>query len=215
MSLVHEEDIRKVWGSHIPLLTAVLEILKPNTAVECGCGNYSTPLLASFCKNELTSIEHDCKWGKRMKKEFPEVHFILDEIPLCERRFLKKGQLEDIELLYKNYAAGFSPFDLLFVDTVACGRVPAFNALKHRAKWIVVHDTDPQSHLHYNYDLLDTKGMFHYLLKPDGNVNGHKLEWTSLYTHKKLVDLALLEKVVNRESLKLWGFPATFIQVQK
>ncbi len=205
------EDIRKVWGSHIPLTSAVLEVLKPKTAVECGCGNYSTPLLAEAC--DLISIEHDLKWGNKICKQFPKVEFIMDTIPLVERRFLKRGKLEKIEALYSSYVPRLNPFDLLFVDTVACARVVAFNALKNLAQWIIVHDTDPASCDHYNYDLLNEEGFFHYRLMPDGTVNGHKIEWTSLYT-RELISSVLLKEAIDKYAIELWGFTAIFEMIE-
>jgi len=206
-----DEEIRKVWGSHIPLTSAVLEVLKPESAVECGCGNYSTPLLSEACN--VTSIEHDCEWGKRISEQFPEVKFIIDSIPLVERRYLKKGELEIIESLYSSYASELKPFDLLFVDSVACARVVSFNALRNLSQWIIVHDTDIDSCEHYNYDLLNLEGLFHYRLMPEGNVNGHKIEWTSFFSHTP-ISVELMEKTINKYSMELWGFTAIFKEIK-
>lgn len=210
MGLTKEQNIKKVWGSHIPLLSAVLEILKPKTAVECGCGNYSTPLLASACN--LISIEHDCDWGNKINEQFPEVEFIIDAIPLCERRFLKEGELDKIEALYSSYISKLNPFDLLFVDTVACARVVAFNTLRNLTQWIIVHDTDPASCDHYNYDLLNSQGLFHYRLMPDGNVNGHKIEWTSFYTSLP-IPYKLIKNTIDKYAIELWGFTSIFEKI--
>jgi len=211
MVLKTEEDIKKVWGSHLPLVQAVIEVFQPQSAVECGCGNYSTPVLSKIKK--LISIEHDIKWGKKIAKQYPDVEFIMDEIPLVERRFLKPGKLEEIEQLYESYAKGLAHFDLLFVDTVACGRVVSFNALRHLAQWIIVHDSDPASCLHYNYNLLNTTGLFHYRLMPEGNVNGHKLEWTSFFTREPIA-IKKLKKVIDKYAEELWGFTSIFEKVE-
>jgi len=47
MTLENAWQVEQTWGSHQPVLKAVLEVLKPFSVVECGCGNYSTPLLRS------------------------------------------------------------------------------------------------------------------------------------------------------------------------
>jgi len=212
MSLIKDEDIKKVWGSHLPLLKAVMEVLKPKTAVECGSGNYSTPILSAGCGPGFTSIEHDPAWANRMRRAWPDVRILCDEIPLCERRYLKRGQLEQVEVLYATYAAMMTSFDLLFVDTVACARVPAFNSLGPLAAWIIVHDTGAGSWEHYNYNLLNAQGLAHYQLCPAGNVNGHGIEWTSLYSRKP-VPYDALRAVIDTEAWALWGFTARWERV--
>jgi len=73
MTLENTWQVEQTWGSHQPILKAVLEVLKPSSVVECGCGNYSTPLLRSSV-SQLLTLEHDVSWAHRIMKDFPEEH---------------------------------------------------------------------------------------------------------------------------------------------
>ena len=66
MSLDTEKHIEQTWGSHKPVLQAIMEVLNPQSVVECGCGGYSTPIIERYAKS-IISIEHDVAWSKKQK----------------------------------------------------------------------------------------------------------------------------------------------------
>lgn len=211
MSLNTPEEIRKVWGSHLPLLAACIKLLRPTRIVECGCGDYSTPVLANGAP-DVVVIEHDPTWAARTRQRAPNARWIVDPVPLTMRKFLKPGELEAIEGKYARWAQELKGCDLLFVDTTACVRVPAINALGPDAEAVVVHDTGGTSPDFYEYKLADLAGRLRYQLQPGGRVNGHAIEWTDLLTWTPL-NLAEWRPVLDAESTALWGEPAPFQEV--
>jgi hypothetical protein len=54
------------WGTHVPLLAAVVASARPGAVIELGGGHYSTALLAEMCRamgREFYSVDHDAKWA--------------------------------------------------------------------------------------------------------------------------------------------------------
>jgi len=226
MGLTKQEDIAKTWGSHQPLLKAVLEVLKPKSAVECGCGDFSTPHMKWI--PYLTTIEHDPRWAKIIQNEYPWRLGKIDEnspggvkkSPIKWNWYIERfeaknptriselptGEFDNICYYYQRLATEFKPFDLLFVDTFTACRVPAVLYLGTLAEYIIIHDLEPPGPEVYEWERLDDflKGWKQYLHKPMGHVgNGHQIPWTGLFSRKE-IPLDELNKAMEPESIRLW-----------
>jgi len=211
MSLDTAWQIEQTWGSNQAVLKAVVAGLHPVTAIECGCGNYSTPILAAGV-DYLHSIEHDRRWAREVQKRFPESkthrYSVLplqgirngtphDEVPIQEH--------EQITRFYESLVCEIH--DFVLVDTFRCARVAAALALAKSTPLLMLHDVEPRSRDYYNYHAFDAAlaGWHRYEHRPQGFVNKvHQIPWTALYSREPL-DLALLQPTVIGESIRLWG----------
>jgi tetratricopeptide (TPR) repeat protein len=114
------------WGTHLPLLAAVVAIANPGTVLECGCGPTSTPMLAELCKatnREFISLESEEAW-------------IDTNSDICETLHVPRwaGFFDGINK-YRTYAVAF-------IDNHPSeDRLVNLNALADKAEFIVVHDT--------------------------------------------------------------------------
>jgi hypothetical protein len=89
------------YGSHLPVLEAVVGLIKPRSVLELGGGLHSTPFFLSQPLERLVSVETDPKWRRRIADlgdSRLRVHTNLD--------YLKRDSL-----------AGF---DLIFIDDGTC-----------------------------------------------------------------------------------------------
>ena len=212
MALVTYDNIKKVWGSHIPLTNAAMEILKPESVIECGCGNFSTPILSAAKRH--TVIEHNLEWANHCLNRWPDADYKLQPVFETGHNDASREELNQILDWYAEWAVTLDPVDLLFVDTVTKCRVPAFDMLAPQAEVIILHDTDPDSWQHYGFNALYTGGLHHYQLQPLGKVNGHKIEWTSLFSRKRLC-LGDWEVKIKPPAAGLWGpdVPWKFVEI--
>lgn len=225
MSLDTEEQVRQTWGSHIPVLMAVMKNYPPKTVLECGCGNYSTPIV-QMSPNVLT-IEHDCKWADEVKTKYPSKegfthNFIVYPVPAynhTQRSQMNPDMLKNFDNLYVDWARNFQKtkrsFDLLFVDTFSAARVPAVLAFRKFAQMFIIHDVEPGSWEYYDWHLIEPCEGFHcYLFRPEGYINTHhRIPWTRLYSRQEL-DVQLLQKTIDEEAMKLWAFSSPLEKIK-
>lgn len=211
MGLTNSWKIEQVWGSHLPVLKAVLEVLQPQSAVECGSGDFSTPHLLSVPR--LHTIEHDPGWALKMESKYPSPPYHKWTVQRFRAKNptriseLPEGEYQVIKNFYEDMAEAEGSFDLLFVDTFTACRVPATVALGQKARWIILHDLEPPGPEVYEWPRLQSflQPWRKYMHRPQGSIgNGHQIPWTGLYSILH-VDLEALNKVVERESLRLWG----------
>jgi len=211
MTLDTPEQIEQTWGGHQPVLKAVLEVIRPRSAVECGCGMFSTPYLQTV--PALHTIEHDPRWAAKFCRLYSPpphhqwtIHLFNAKNSTCIRE-LPPGEYQTICKWYTSLAARQPPFDFLFVDTLLSCRVPAAETLGCKAQLILIHDLEPPGPEVYEWPRLRTflKDWCHYIHRPMGRVNKvHQIPWTGLYSREPL-NLDALNDVVRRESKELWG----------
>lgn len=211
MGLTNKWEIEQTWGSHQAVLKAVLQVLKPQSAIECGCGDFSTPYLQTVPR--LHTIEHDPRWASKVCSSHPpgENHQWTTKIFKAKNptriEELPQGVFNEMCSFYTKLTDKTAPFDLLFVDTFTACRVPAISTLGVKAQWIIVHDLEPPGPEVYRWDLVEPflKPWRKYIHKPMGMIgSGHQIPWTGLYSRLHL-PLEELNKVVERESQRLWN----------
>ena len=207
MGLVKQFDIERTWGSHQPLVKAVMRVLKPQTVVECGCGDFSTPHLTEA--PNLFTIEHNQYWGDKMKEKYPNHNWKIrtfnaknptriDELP--------PGEYKTIYEYYENLAKQFDHINLLFVDTFTACRVPAILNLGPKATYIILHDVEPPGPIVYSLDKLDTffRRWNKYIHRPLGKIGGnHPIPWTGFFS-RAAIPLQDINAEMEAESIRLW-----------
>lgn len=212
MGMTDPRHIEQTWGSHMPFLTAMMETLVPTYAVECGCGEYSTPIIEKYAKSFLT-IEHDAGWAKKVQKRTRSNQFHFWEVASfggvhnsTRRCELTGSQLIDIERWYKAQTWAMNiPF--LFIDTFTACRVPAMQNFSKYANIVMMHDMEGNSPIHYDFPLIgDLMDDWHrYRLAPEGKIDGqYQIPWTDVWSREPL-RLEPLQRIVRREADKLWG----------
>jgi hypothetical protein len=115
-------------GTHVPVLNAITEVFKIDSALEFGSGIWSTFILTKNCK-KVTSIEYDKIWANYVENEYSHrrnLNVIVRELPTYKF-------LDDIK----------ENFDLIFVDDIDHNEHRRFCLEKsfYRAPFIVIHDT--------------------------------------------------------------------------
>jgi hypothetical protein len=137
------------YATHLPLLVTVVSRTE-GPVLELGCGDYSTPILHSLCKDRLLiSADEKKEWVEKFKKWGTGLHRI--ELVNDWQKFL--ASLKDIQ------------FGIIFVDHAPGERrKDDINFLRGQAKYIVVHDTEEAGYKYepvlnsfryrYDYDLL-------------------------------------------------------------
>lgn len=210
MGLTSEWDIERTWGSHQALLKAVLEVLEPFSAIECGCGNFSTPFLQQAVP-VLTTIEHDVRWASMLKAKLPAAshNWILKAFKAKNATRISELPPEEFDSICEYYgklATELDQVDLLFVDTFTACRVPATLSLGTLAKHIIIHDLEPPGPVVYEWARLDEflKTRKKYIHMPMGQIGGrHQIPWTGLFSLEEL-PLDDLNKAMEPESRRLW-----------
>lgn len=118
--------IHQPYGTHLPaLFDALMRTTGP--VIEIGGGRFSTQILRSFTDGMrmLTTVEFDPRWLSLLSSFAGPWHLVYGELPEGE-------------------------WDVALIDCQASMRQPMIEALEHRAKILVVHDTQDPG---YHYDL--------------------------------------------------------------
>lgn len=113
-------------STHFPILAAVVA-RTTGPVLELGCGDYSTPMLHLLCRDRrLVSLEADAGWLARFADLASERHELVRVADWAGAEILDCGE-----------------WDVALVDHAPGNRrVPEIRRLMHRARFIVVHDTE-------------------------------------------------------------------------
>ena len=115
------------WGTHAPLLAAVIATASPGPVLEIGVGRCSSPLVVEMCKamgRDLTGLDSEKDWlGEMCDLGYPELIHFPDWSKLPEW------------LAGKNFA-------VIFIDHgPGEARLPVTKAVRGHAEFVVCHDT--------------------------------------------------------------------------
>jgi len=122
------------WSSHLPVLSKVFKVTR-GPILELGMGLYSTPFLHWMCaevKRPLVSYEKEDYWIKTNHWFATKDHQI---------HHVKDWDKIDIE----------QPWEMAFIDHEPARRKIELARLANYAKYIVLHDTQPNQEKHYHY----------------------------------------------------------------
>lgn len=127
---------RPAGGSHIPILTKVLE-LSDGPVLELGMGPFSTPILHWLCldkRRQLFSYENGSSWLKENK------HFETDWHKIT---FVEDWDKIDIDNIH---------WGIAFIDHApAERRAVDIRRLANKADYIILHDSEESQDKHYSY----------------------------------------------------------------
>jgi hypothetical protein len=213
MSLDTAWQVEQTWGSNQPALKGVVNGVTPRRALECGCGNYSTPLLRNGCES-LCTVEHDATWMHEVQKNMPETatheyrHLHLPGVKNgTARSDVSPDVLISIDTFYRHIVAGDGFWNFILIDTFRSVRVLAAAILLDHTDLLMLHDVEPKSRDFYGYHALDADlaGWHRYEHRPLGFINSvHQIPWTALYSREPL-DLDAMQPHVIADSERLWG----------
>ena len=170
------------WGTHIPVLRAILAYFSSelDVVVESGIGMHSTPLLNDVEK--YIGIENDAEWYSKMINKIEQgklIHFPVKFRAGDSVNRVDKKELKRIENWYKELKIPEGKLKLLFVDGFSASRVPCIQALKDKFDLIVYHDAQLSSDHWYGYSKVKwLAGKKAFLTSPKA--------WTGLYIKEGL-----------------------------
>lgn len=126
-----------LYGTHAPILKAILGNFPHGVILEDGGGFYSTPIFLSSSAHTVITVEEDEKWRSELKKKF-------DSSP--------NWRIKD---QWSNNFFGVFP-NLVFVDGERETRTERANqAFKAEVPIVIVHDTEMVAY--YGYNKLESK----------------------------------------------------------
>ena len=151
------------WGSHQPLLYAMMEVLEPQFVLELGVGMHSTPIFLDSSCQKIISIETNLVWIEYVKSrlrgmnKLELIHHKLDD-RIKDAAFLRDLSVEQMKVIVNYYDDMLDAIDekkyhpkLLFVDNLTCCRNLAINTMFSFFDAIIYHDCEPNGILWYEY----------------------------------------------------------------
>ena len=139
------------YATHLPVLRRSLELTN-GPILECGGGDYSTPLVHEFALNRVAvTVDTEPQW----LPEFPSRK--------SSKHIYRACDLDDAEIPNWNEVDyGEHKWSVVFVDqSPAAGRLVTIAAVMDNAEFIVVHDTE-YSGYHYEPLLRQFKYRYDY-----------------------------------------------------
>lgn len=154
------------YSTHIPVLEATIDFIKPKTIVEFGPGNYSTALFADIATNLMTIEMQSTSWYECIANRYnnrSNVNVVKSISPL--------------DFVYLTYP---DKIDLTFVDGHGDSRPAVINFFADRANTIITHDTEEAG---YRWDRVKLPDSYKTYICKKYNI------YTTIYTKdKKLID---------------------------
>ena len=135
-------------SSHLPVLMKLIPFTQGDV-LEMGIGVYSTPYLhwACFEKRKLVSYENDKKYMRYFRRYKNNLHDLI---------FVENWEQANIE----------KPWDVAFIDHApGIRRKEDIKRLANLAKYIVIHDTEPESENDYKYSEIYPLFKYRYVFK--------------------------------------------------
>lgn len=153
-----KQTIDRKYGSHLPLLTAIMDVTH-GPVLELGMGMYSSPLLDMMCNvqdRRLWSFDSDKEWfGVNEKLKNGNKHEVIFVNSWDD--FNSKIVDDMIEM------NGGKVFSVAFVDEKpAKHRKESIKLLANKAIFVVVHDTEPESDRFFKYSWVEKLFKYRY-----------------------------------------------------
>jgi hypothetical protein len=139
------------YGTHLPILQAVIEHFKVSSALEMGMGEWSTPLLCKHLKR-VVSVENSQEYHDFIIKQCqPSLTFVhkVAGIGSYESADRIPGTVwSECETFYDRLSERIDPVDILFVDHWLGLRGLAIVKLIRLCRFLIFHDSTDTT---YNY----------------------------------------------------------------
>ena len=169
------------WATHKPVIKAVLQLYKPDFAIELGAGYHST-LTLKDSGIRFVSIDDNKEWVDYLFTVYKaDVKFHDTGLVNAEISFDKLTPLQRFDLIdfYNDIEIPENGLKLLFIDHFSCGRFIAINTLQPKVDMIIFHDSQPEGQVMFAYDKIDYSGWNIYVLKSPTS-------WTTLMVKKEI-----------------------------
>jgi hypothetical protein len=201
------------WGSHKPLLQALIDVFAPYFIMELGIGIHSTPILSKKC-TKYVGVEQDYKWIEKMLN-FPDFQFVkiihhASDIKIGQRfDDLTINQIDGLIGFYtmlKNSVIELSQgeYSMLFVDNYPGCRTLAINTMFDAFDIICYHDSEAVDWYNYNFDENLKNNYNHYTLTTD-IVGTRDIVGTSVFIKKELKELSAELKHIVRQYVEKYA----------
>jgi hypothetical protein len=159
------------YGTHLPVLKAVVEVFQPRGVLELGAGKFSTPLFYRHVKKVIT-VETDETWihevGKLVqpREGFALIHHRVPRLTSKTRaRAISQGTKNECVKYYEGIIDRHPELDFLFIDHVSGLRSWTLFHLYTRFDFIVYHDAEEKGHGYERFSDFDNGEYFHYVLR--------------------------------------------------
>lgn len=188
-----------LYGSHLPILTAIFDILSPKEVVEFGAGLHSTEF---FLKNsdDVISIETEIEWYNKMKglkDTYDNLTVVYHDVGGGVGRKTKDISKTIKNNVFKFYQEilGDSNRCMMFVDHVSGLR--AFTIAKLYSKYdiIIYHDAQSKGYRYDSLKRLDLSDYIHLIHKSFSVHTGVLIKKDRISNVSTLIDrIKVLEK---------------------
>lgn len=183
--------------THIPLTRAVLKMFEPKYIMELGIGWHSSAIFNDYKKAhpdvQYIGIENDKVWLADVRSQCPLLDFVYHDMGEVNIRMfwndLSQYQRDVLSEYYGGLTVPEISPKLLFVDNYGSCRVIAFNTLKEKFDFIIIHDCELAGAFAYSYDRLNSAGYDAYYLK-------NNLSWTVMFVRKG-IDISGISGVID------------------
>jgi hypothetical protein len=154
-----------MWGSHRPIIKAIMEYYNPTGVMELGCGIYSTKAFSKY-KIPIISFEEDDDWAMFMRNQIENkrlkiIHLDLRKYNISVGTPYKQIKNEIIDECVEFYYTLYDPsLELLFIDNVVGLRSRILTKMYEKFKYIIFHDTEDKAYKYVipqspNYKYID------------------------------------------------------------
>lgn len=162
------------YGTHLPTLERILEVIKPKRTFEFGCGRYSTAVFTVHCKDHTAVEQQDAAYLAVLAPTF--------------KKEIKAGTLNlfaEVGPTGGHTELKAHKYDVVMVDGHQIGRAVGVNAAFKVTDTILAHDTnDPR----YSWEGVKVPARWHRFdfkeMRP----------WTTVWTKNERVISELKEK---------------------
>jgi hypothetical protein len=197
------------WSTHQPVISTMMEILKPELIIELGTGRYSSPgLISSTSALKTIHIDNDAEWIRLIQEE--NSHLITEKNEFRVHDVLSLGitslktlpsmltleQKTFIDQYHNNLAEEIKKMNfkssMIFTDGFAACRKSSVDLLTDVSDSLIFHDAEkPQA---YGYDNLN-KDLYNthdeYLLKT-------ATSYTGFFVRKGIISFEDLNTIMNK-----------------
>lgn len=166
------------YGTHLPILHTISNVISCDSVFEFGIGNFSTKLFAEKYKNVVAVEMQEESWYEEVKKN---MNFWNVPEQTSVQLHCGIGKQPALDVL-KSHEGNFS---LIFVDGHGENRWECINNAFGRTEIIVTHDTETAG---YNWNFVQKPERYTWVDIKDYN------PWTSVLTSNQMVVDILLSK---------------------
>ncbi len=140
-----------LMGSHLPLLIRAVEN-STGPILEVGGGDFSTPMLDMLCRKEkrlFITFETFLSWYEKLKGYKSDYHKII--------------HIDNCQEIHTHPVIANQPWGVVFIDQKpAYSRRFSAQYFADKAKYVILHDSEPEQENHYKYNRIYSQFKYRY-----------------------------------------------------